>query len=131
MFKLITLMAVFLASPATAIDKCGRGQRYTCVVDGDTLWMEGQKYRLAGYDTPEPYTNICGGQREVALAHRATARFIQLLNTTEIKIYSAGGRGRYGRDLITITSNGRDIGDILVSEGLARHWPDGREFWCR
>lgn len=22
------------------------------------------------------------------------------------------------------------LGDILISEGLARSWPNGREFWC-
>lgn len=129
MIRLAFLLA-FLASPALSIGKCGSGQRYTCVVDGDTFWLEGRKYRLAGYDTPEPYTNICGGQREVQLARRATARFIELWNTTEIDIYDAGGRGRYGRELVNVTSNGHDIGGILISEGLARRWPDGYEFWC-
>lgn len=125
------ITALLIASPAFAIEECGSGQRYTCVVDGDTLWFEGQKMRLEGYDTPESTTNICGGRNEIALARRATARFIELLNTTEIEIYSAGGSDRYGRDLVRITSNGRDVGDILVSEGLARYWPDGPEFWCR
>lgn len=124
-------LALLIASPAFAIEECGRGQRYTCVVDGDTLWLEGRKLRVAGYDTPESTTNICGGRSEIALARRATARFIELLNTTEIIIYSAGGSDRYGRDLVHITSNGHDVGVILVSEGLARYWPDGPEFWCR
>lgn len=125
------ILAVALATPALAIEKCGSGERHTCVVDGDTLWLDGRKYRLAGYDTPEPISNICGGAHEVALARKATARFIQLLNTTTIEIISAGGRGKYGRDLINIRSNGRDVGDILVSEGLARYWPNGQEFWCQ
>jgi hypothetical protein len=41
---------------------CG-SNRYTCVVDGDTIWLNGQNHRLQSYDTPEPYTTICGGIR--------------------------------------------------------------------
>lgn len=125
------IIALLIAFPSFAIEECGRGQRYTCVVDGDTLWLEGRKLRLAGYDTPEATTNICGGRSEIALARRATARFIEILNTTQIEITSVDGSDSYGRGLVQITSNGRDVGDILVSEGLARYWPDGREFWYR
>jgi hypothetical protein len=32
--------------------------------------------------------------------------------------------------LATITIGGRDVGDILIGEHLARHWPDGAEWWC-
>lgn len=42
---------------------CGR-DRYTCVVDGDTIWYQGENLRLQSYDTPEPYTGICGGDAE-------------------------------------------------------------------
>jgi len=35
------------------------------------------------FDTPEPQTQICGGAAEVALAHRASARLIELLNGNE------------------------------------------------
>lgn len=37
---------------------CGRS-RYTCVVDGDTIWWRGQNLRLQSYDTPEPHDGIC------------------------------------------------------------------------
>lgn len=55
---------------------CGR-DRTTCVVDGDTIWLQGVNLRLESYDTPEPYNDICGGQAEVALAKRASARLLQ------------------------------------------------------
>ena len=32
---------------------CGYGKRVTCIVDGDTFWMNRQKYRLYGVDAPE------------------------------------------------------------------------------
>lgn len=107
---------------------CG-GVRHTCIVDGDTIWLEGHNLRLESYDTPEPYNDICGGRAEVELAHRASARLRELLNQNPFTV-ETNGKDRYGRTLATIRIGGRDVGDILMSEGLARRWPNGREFWC-
>ncbi len=107
---------------------CGR-DRHTCVVDGDTIWLQGVNLRLESYDTPEPYTDICGGQAEVELAKLASARLLELLNGNPFTV-EAHGTDRYDRTLATIRIGGRDVGDILIGEGLARKWPNGREFWC-
>ncbi len=40
------------------------------------------------------------------------------------------GTDRYGRTLAAIRVEGHDVGDILVSEGLARTWAGRREPWC-
>lgn len=126
------------ASPSHAQEihweKCRPGQPNTpdktCVVDGDTIWIEGVNVRMEGYDTPEPQTDICGGAGEVELANRATARLIELLNTRPWRIVLSGRPDRYGREIGTININGRDVGEILVEERLARWWPDGEEWWC-
>jgi micrococcal nuclease len=110
------------------IGMCGR-DRYTCVVDGDTIWLDGVNLRLQSFDTPEPYNDICGGAAEVALAKRASARLLQLLRGNAF-VVQTGGTDRYGRTLATLRIHGQDVGDILIAEGLARRWPDGREFWC-
>lgn len=139
MTRLIALvLAATLASPALPIAAqdewrvnfvmCGR-DRHTCIVDGDTLWLQGVNLRLESYDTPEPYNDICGGRAEVALAHQASARLQQLLNGNPFTV-ETGDEDRYGRVLATIRIGGRDVGDILIAEGLARRWPNGREFWC-
>lgn len=107
---------------------CGR-DRSTCVVDGDTIWLQGVNMRLESFDTPEPYNDICGGAKEVALAKKASARLLALLNGNAFTV-EAGGEDRYGRVLATIRIDGTDVGDILISEGLARRWPNGNEFWC-
>jgi endonuclease YncB( thermonuclease family) len=108
---------------------CGSGQRHTCVVDGDTVWLNGMNLRLQAYDTPEPYNDICGGAAEIALAERARARLLELLNGNSFTVETFG-TDRYDRTLATIRIGGTDVGDILISEGLARRWPDGHEFWC-
>jgi micrococcal nuclease len=108
---------------------CGSG-RYTCVVDGDTIWFEGQNLRLQSYDTPEPHTAICGGSAEVALAKQASARLLDLLNTNAFTVETFGIDGTGKRTLATIRISGQDVGDILIGERLARRWPDGEEWWC-
>lgn len=125
----LAVLLLLASSPASAIGKCGSGTRYTCVVDGDTIWLEGEKIRIMDYDTPEPQTNICGGEREKRLAAKASARLTQLLNQGNATI-ERHGKDRYGRTLAVIRVDGVSVGDILISEGLARRWPDGREFWC-
>ncbi|MEO9228759.1 MAG: thermonuclease family protein [Devosia sp.] len=113
---------------------CNKGEKNTstktCIVDGDTLWIRGIDYRMQGYDTPETQTNICGGAAEVALGHRASARFLQLLNGNVWTIETFGTDSTGRRTLATIRIGAQDIGDILISEHLARRWPDGAEFWC-
>lgn len=124
-----------LTSPAAAVGQrvqfsmCGRN-RHTCVVDGDTIWLNGQNLRLQSFDTPEPYNDICGGTAEVELAGRASARLLRLLNSSAFTV-ETGGEDRYGRTLATVRINGVDVGDILIAERLARGWPDGDEWWCR
>lgn len=108
---------------------CG-SNRYTCVVDGDTIWLDGQNLRLQSYDTPEPHTAICGGAREVELAKRASARLLDLLNSNAFTMETFGLDNTGQRTLATIRVAGRDVGDILIEEGLARRWPDGHEWWC-
>jgi len=125
---LMVALGVF-AQPAFAIAKCGSGKRVTCVVDGDTFWLKGEKIRVQGYDTPETTTNICGGNREVRLGHKATDRLTQLLNSGDVSV-QRNGKDWYGRTLADVYVDDVDVGDTLIAEGLARSWPDGREFWC-
>lgn len=98
---------------------CG-SDRFTCVVDGDTVWWKGQNLRLQSYDIPEPYDDICGGAAEVALAKKASARLLQLLNSNPIQVQTFGADGTGSRTLATIRIAGRDVGDILIEERLAR-----------
>ena len=139
---IIAALLVLSALPATAqpnprlrLEMCGN-QRNTptksCVVDGDTLWLSGENIRLKDYDTPEPQSSICGGDKEIALAKQASARFLDLLNSNEWTIERFGVDSTSSkRRLATIRIDGQDVGTILISEGLARAWPDGEEWWCQ
>lgn len=127
---LTIMIQTFPYSTAYAIEKCGSGPRVTCVVDGDTFWLDGEKIRMMDFDTPEPQTNICGGTFEKDLAKKASDRVVEIFNTTSISI-DRKGKDRFGRTLAVVYADGINIGEILISEQLARKWPDGDEFWCR
>jgi micrococcal nuclease len=137
--SIVTFAALLLLSAPTSaanpqLQMCGNRpntSEKTCLVDGDTLWLQGENIRLQDFDTPEPQSQICGGAAEVALAHQASGRLLELLNSNEWSIERFGyDRTRSKRRLATIKIDGRDVGDILIEEGLARRWPDGAEFWC-
>ncbi|MFC5067859.1 thermonuclease family protein [Flaviflagellibacter deserti] len=109
---------------------CGPGSAPTCVVDGDTFRLNGERMRIESIDTPEIHTNLCGGQREIGLGRKAGLRLAELLNSGPLAV-TRTGHDRYGRTLVLVRAGGRDLGEVLIGEGLARRWPDGDEFWCR
>lgn len=125
--------AVAPASPADSLSArfgfCHSGGGVNCVVDGDTFWFGGEKYRIADIDTPETHGPRCAS--EGALGTRATSRLQDLLNAGPFTLKS-GDRDidRYGRTLRVVTRDGASIGSMLVAEGLARSWDGGRHPWC-
>lgn len=115
------------SSPASAIELCGGGKRFHCVVDGDTVWLSGEKIRIANIDTPE---SGGGCEAERLLAVRSSARLAELLSAGPVTI-ARQGRDQYRRTLARLSVGGRDVGAILIGEGLARPWRGSRERWCR
>ena len=133
---LATISGTFVnVVPVANLAICGARQPNasdkTCIVDGDTLWLNGVNIRLKDFDTPEPRNNICGGFTEIDLARAATDRLQELLNSDPWTIETFDMDGTDKRRLATIEIAGEDVGDILIRERLARRWPDGDEFWCR
>lgn len=100
------------------------------VVDGDTIKAPyGVTYRLLGYDTPETRFAKCDAERELGLA--AKERLEELLANSEVKVLENGKRDRWGRSLAHLTADGRDVGEILIGEGLARPYHGKkRDGWC-
>ncbi|NDW07862.1 thermonuclease family protein [Jiella sp. 40Bstr34] len=110
-----------------ALPLCSSGKRVTCLVDGDTGWAGGTKWRLLNIDAPEVSRPEC--PRERLFADQATRRLQALLASG----YDLDGDGhdRYGRELVTITlSDGRDAGAVLIAEGLVQPWPNSGNPWC-
>ncbi len=114
---------------AAAFAACGPAPRTTCVVDGDTFWLEGEKVRLADINAPETAGARCPSEAERGAA--AKQRLLALLNAGPFRLERADrDRDRYGRLLRVVLRDGRSIGAMLVAEGLAEPWRGRRSHWC-
>ena len=109
---------------------CNGPIRTNCVVDGDTFWLQSVKIRIADIDTPEIGEPKC--EAELALGKRATQRMRELLNAGpfELEAWPDRDEDQYGRKLRVVVRGGQSLGNVLVSEGLARTWTGRREPWC-
>lgn len=120
-----------LSTNSVAMPLCHGWPRTNCVIDGDTIWLKGEKIRIADINAPETSEPDCDA--EAALGKRATERLIVLLNQGPFDVVKTGDRDhdKYNRELRLIERNGQSIGLILVSEGLAEQWQGYRRNWCR
>lgn len=129
-FALPALLAV--ADPArlaicSGPDRAAR--KVTCLVDGDTGWENGVKWRLEGVDTPE-YAPHAQCPEEPQQAAQASMRMLELMRGG-YAIEWLGQKGRAGRDLVRIRLvDGRDAGQVLIEEGFAVAWPHRPRVFC-
>ena len=109
---------------------CKWGGGTNCVVDGDTIYLAGQKIRIAGIDAPETHDFRCAS--ELDLGERASSRLQALLNSGGAVTLTSIDRDedKYGRKLRNVAVSGADVGETLVSEGMAREYAGGRRSWC-
>jgi micrococcal nuclease len=88
--------------------------------------------RLLNVDTPESFRPRC--ERELAAALKAKERLAQLLRAGPVGI-DRQGQDRYRRTLARLEVSAktgekpRDVGDVLIAEGLALPWRSGRDAW--
>lgn len=108
---------------------CAGGPRKTCVVDGDTFWLDGTKIRIADINTPETGAPQCA--EEATLGRKAADRLAELLSGASLDLRAADrDEDRYGRKLWIVEREGRSVGQMLIAEGLAHEWRGRRESWC-
>ena len=127
----ITVGALWLYVRATrpAPGEC----RVTYVYDGDTVALDcgtgDMTARLIGLNAPETRDAACPAEAEAG--HLATKRLRALVSGADQMAVSRQGHDRYGRDLVRLWIDGRDVAATLVSEGLAEAYLGGqRRNWC-
>lgn len=86
--------------------------------DGDSLRLDGRRIRLEGIDAPEigQTCNRQGAEWDCGADARQRLRTMVSGGTTVCRLH---GRDKYGRDLGTCETNGRDIGRQMVATGYA------------
>lgn len=108
-----------------------RGPGVTCVVDSDTWWDRGVKYRHEHINGPEISRRNARCKSEIALGLRARDRLRELMSGG-FQTVPSGRKGKYRRELATIRlADGREAGEVLVSEGLANWYGIAGVGFCR
>ncbi|CAK07614.1 MULTISPECIES: thermonuclease family protein [Rhizobium] len=99
------------------------------VTDGDTVHVAGERAgtRLVGFNTPEKFSPQCEYERK--LGERASSRLRELVKSPNLQLTKvpcacpAGSEGtdacNHGRSCGVLKVDGRDVGQILIGEGLA------------
>ncbi len=102
------------------------------VIDGDTYqdMNTGERVRLENIDTPETGPRArCTAERN--LGNRATQQARSFItNARQLDVRRTGRIDRYDRVIALIEIDGRDLGQMMIAEGLARPWRGRREPWC-
>src|SRR5262249_37585256 len=129
-FTILTLLATVAAGLAEPI-----APGAIDVIDGNTIRAFGRSVRLIGFDASESGLRArCESER--TLAAKATFRLRQLVSVGGLDLElipcscrpgtEGTPRCNYGRACGILTAAGRDVGEILISEGLARRYVCGR-----
>ncbi|NEI54094.1 thermonuclease family protein [Rhizobium leguminosarum] len=131
------LYSVFETGPVQsfvgAVDKSshvmGPVDHAFAVTDGDTVHVVGERAgtRLVGFNTPEKFSPQCEYERK--LGERASSRLKELVRSPNLQLTKvpcacpAGSEGtdacNHGRSCGVLKVDGRDVGQILIGEGLA------------
>lgn len=109
---------------------CGTSGLDNCVMSGDTFWYRKTKIVLADIAAPRTDGAACQQERDRGFA--AKVRLKDLLSSGHfdletLKVQAAGATPGVMR---VATRDGRSLGSILVSEGLAKPRMARRQSWC-
>ncbi len=109
---------------------CGTSGLDNCVVDGDTFWFAKTRITLA--DIAAPATDKAACQQERDRGFAAKVRLRDLLNAGKFDIEVLKGQPLPAGSAVmrVVTRDGRSLGSILVSEGLAKPRLAPNQSWC-
>lgn len=130
----VALLAVFsaqhISGGASGFGPCGLATQQTCVIDGDTIRLNGQSIRLEDIDAPELFEPKCAAEQ--FRAQSAKNELIAVLNSGRVSVVQNTGRDedRYGRKLRLVKVGGQSAGAALINKGLAVPRAGGRHEWC-
>ena len=117
--------------------------RVVSAYDGDTVTVEymqdgkrvKESIRVRNIDTPElGWRAKCERENYVAVKARSEARRFLAIGE-DVELVDVISRDRYGRLRARVEVDGRDLGEHLIAEGLARRWVEKgwngvEKDWC-
>lgn len=115
------------AAHSARFGQCYNAGGADCVVDGDTIYLDGGKVQIAGMEAPRIQGAQCDEERSRGIA--AAVQLADLLSSG--KVAAAGKvRGPDGQVRTKVEVNGRDVGAAMINAGAARDPASGPGDWC-
>jgi endonuclease YncB( thermonuclease family) len=126
-FSAIT--AGFGVAPAPQAERFGSCRNEggpDCVLDGQTIRIDGEQIVIAGMKAPKIEAARCSA--EEGRGAKAVEQLLQLLNSGKV---TTGGaiRGADGVWRRAVQVDGKDVGAAMIAAGVARD-EDGSSNWC-
>ena len=97
-----------------------------CVLDAGTIRANGETVRIAGMEVPQIQGAQCEAERSRGID--AAVRLANLLNSGKVTL-GATSTDPSGREVRSVEVGGRDVGQAMVSMGLAQNY-DSATSWC-
>ena len=129
----VSVTLIFRSDPAAdAVAAIKFGQCYNsdgrnCVLDGDTIFVDGEQVAIAGIEAPAINDAQCPAERSRGID--AAVGLSGLLQSGAVSV-SPAFRDEYGRTVRKVTANGRDVSEYMTSHSLARTFTGERQNWC-
>jgi len=124
--SLIAALATLSFSPADAGN--------VNIIDGDTIRVDGVTIRIMELDTPETFRSRC--ENELVLGLAAKQHLRALIDSGPLT-YEVSGQDRYGRTLAKVFVGDVNIGQRMISDGVALPYQPGKDaklsrlrHWC-
>jgi micrococcal nuclease len=112
-WRILPMTLVLLAGTAVAKDIAPSDVR---VVNGDTIVVRAETYRLVGFDTPETAQAKCASERK--LGYRAAFRLRRIIagGGLDLEPVKCGEGGACA----TLRVLGQSVADLMIGQGFAR-----------
>jgi endonuclease YncB( thermonuclease family) len=102
---------------AERFGQCYNAEGANCVLDGSTIYVAGEKVRIAGMETPKILDSQCRRERERGID--AAVRLADLLNTGQVTVGPAF-RDESGREVRKVQVGDADVAKTMVAAGIAQ-----------
>ena len=142
-FVISALLTMGCSTDAQDTSPDVNGQVYNTIYwsDGDSGRLDGLKFRLANIDAPE--TGRLGQRSgakcelEIERGFEAKGFIVEFTRGAELMIIKDYGEDRYGRLVIDLAADGKDVARAGIEAGVLGDWPhrNGRALqkkpnWC-
>lgn len=117
--RTLVLTFLLLSGAVSAADFVGQAS----VIDGDTLDIHGTRIRLWGVDAPESSQLCRGADSNLYRCGAKAANELDSFIARRPVSCTSVSADQYGRTVATCLVGTADLGEWLVSNGLALDWP--------